>query len=185
MIYSLVKEKFHCTVKIESLSSSILLVQSDDKVGRICSRLCQFISRSPSHELYVHAIYVSEGSSNKRPYPSIGPYLYGHSVSFNLNSSWIWPCFKICILSTRILNDSKADVLILIHVELQLAYNVINWSDAIKSKWIERLAIFFCRQRKSALQSVFSKSFQTWFCWGRWHCDGRSHDQVWTIYRVA
>ena len=113
MIYSLVKEKFHCTVKIESLSSPILLVQSDDKVGRICSRLCQFISRSPSHELYVHAIYVSEGSSNKRPYPSIGPYLYGHSVSFNLNSSWIWPCFKICILSTRILNDSKADVLIL------------------------------------------------------------------------
>ena len=72
-----------------------------------------------------------------------------------------------------------------IDVELQLAYNVINWSDAIKSKWIERLAIFFCRQRKSALQSVFSKSFQTWFCWGRWHCDGRSHDQVWTIYRVA
>ena len=100
-------------MKIESLSSPILLVQSDDKVGRICSRLCQFISRSPSHELYVHAFYVSEGSSNKRPYPSIGPYLYGHSVSFNLNSSWIWPCFKICILSTRILNDSKADVLIL------------------------------------------------------------------------
>ena len=30
-----------------------------------------------------------------------------------------------------------------IDVELQLAYNVINWSDAIKSKWIERLAIFF------------------------------------------
>ena len=30
-----------------------------------------------------------------------------------------------------------------VDVELQLAYNVINWSDAIKSKWIERLAIFF------------------------------------------
>ena len=46
-----------------------------------------------------------------------------------------------------------------VDVELQLAYNVINWSDAIKSKWIERLAIFFLPSKKICIAVSIQQIF--------------------------